>query len=221
MQVERSRPLYEQAYAALRTAILEGRVAPGERLVETRLAEMLAISRTPIREAIRQLERDGLVIVTAHDGAYARKPDRTDLQNLYLCRSALERLAASEAAKKATERDLSAMEQALSRAETAMGERNVVGFLEATSLFHRQVDLATYNDRLDELLERARAPLLPYRALLIRALDQTALQGIHVEHLGILATLKSRDSALADRVMEQHMRSDLSRILSVITDFRL
>lgn len=204
----------------MRTAILEGRLAPGERLVETRLADMLSTSRTPIRESIRQLERDGLVTTSAHDGAYVRKPDRQDVENLYQCRVPLERLAAQLAAERATEADFHAMDDAISQAEAAMTNRRSLDFLEATSHFHRQVDRAARNGRLDELIDRARAPLLPYRALLIRqgTLASTVLQGIHVEHLGLLAAIKSRDPKLADRVMDQHMKSDLVRILSHLTE---
>jgi DNA-binding GntR family transcriptional regulator len=221
MQLERSRPLYEQAYAALRTAILEGRIAPGERLVETKLAEMLNTSRTPIRESIRQLERDGLVTVSPHDGGQVRKPDRQDLEDLYLCRAALERVAAGLAAERADQQDLDRMAEALDRAEAAIAARDPLAFLEATSRFHRLIDLAARNERLDELTERARAPLLLYRALLIRkgSLEPVTLEGIHAEHLGVLAAVKSRDKEFAAKVMDQHMKSDLSRINQALTEF--
>ncbi len=220
MQLERSRPLYEQAYLALRAAILEGRITPGERMVETRLADMLSTSRTPIRESIRQLERDGLVTVTAHDGAYVRKPDRKDLEDLYQCRSALERLAASLAAQRVQPQDLAQMTAALQAAEAAIPERNSLGFLDATSRFHRQIDLTARNARLDELTERARAPMLLYRALLIRQgiMVPSMVEGIHAEHLGLLAAIESGNPSLADRVMEQHMKSDLSRMLGTLKD---
>jgi DNA-binding GntR family transcriptional regulator len=215
MQLERTAPLYERAYQALRTAILEGKISPGERLVETRLAEMLATSRTPIRESIRQLDRDGLVTVTPHDGAYVRRLDSQDLRNLYQCRSALERLAASLAAQHAEPRDLDLMTEALAGAEQCIAGGNSMGFLEATSRFHRLIDLATRNERLDELIERSRAPLLLYRAFLVRQ-GSHAHEGIHAEHLGLLAVIKSHDPVMADRVMEQHMKSDLSRILAAL-----
>lgn len=220
MQLERSRTLYEQAYLALRAAILEGRIGPGERMVETRLAEMLATSRTPVRESIRRLEQDGLVNFSPHDGAYVRKPDQKDLENLYQCRSALERLAAVLAAEHCTPRDVELMSSALADVERALLSRNSMGFLEGTSRFHRQIDRAAGNERLDELIERSRAPLLLYRALLIRqgTLTPSVLEGIHTEHLGLLAAIKSGDAAMADRVMEQHMKSDLSRITQLLKD---
>jgi DNA-binding GntR family transcriptional regulator len=127
----------------------------------------------------------------------------------------LERLAASLAAQHAQPHDLELMAGALADAERCMADGNSMGFLEATSRFHRLIDLAAHNERLDELIERSRAPLLLYRAFLVRQ-GSHAHEGIHAEHLGLLAVVQSRDPLMADRVMEQHMKSDLSRILAAL-----
>jgi DNA-binding GntR family transcriptional regulator len=223
VHLERGQPLYEQAYAALRKAILEAKLAPGERLVETRLATMLNTSRTPIRESIRQLERDGLVTSSPHDGAYVRRPDRTDLVNLYLCRSSLERVAITVAAERADAKDLESMADALAEAEQAIKRSDPFHFLDCNSRFHRRLDLAAHNDRLDELLERARAPLLLYRAMLVRhgTHHPLVLSFIHGEHVGLLAAVRSGDVARAQEAMEAHMKNDLSRIILTIQDFGL
>jgi DNA-binding GntR family transcriptional regulator len=99
----------EVAYAALRTAIIEGEFRPGERIIEQRLAANLGLSRTPVREAVRMLAADGLVIATRHRGAIVRPLERADVLDLYELRARLESYAAELASSRAQVADLAEM----------------------------------------------------------------------------------------------------------------
>lgn len=108
--IARSQSLYQQAYRALYTAILSGEMAPGERLIETQLAARFAVSRTPIREAIRQLQLKGLVMQDENNGLCVAKISVADALHLYDCRIALEQLAVEQACQNATTEDLQSIE---------------------------------------------------------------------------------------------------------------
>jgi DNA-binding GntR family transcriptional regulator len=107
--INRGKSLYEQVYQALRSAILTGALPPGDRLVETQLAEWLQVSRTPLREALRQLQQDGLVTADVSGGLRVTTITAADAQELYDCRLALESLAVAGACVYATDEQLKAI----------------------------------------------------------------------------------------------------------------
>src|SRR2546423_13163446 len=86
--------LQEKVYDHLKQAILAGEIEPGERLLETRLAQSLGVSRIPVREAIRKLEREGLIVVFPRRGVYASSLSPRDVDEVYAVRAVLEGLAA-------------------------------------------------------------------------------------------------------------------------------
>src|SRR5579875_3776535 len=97
------RPLYEDAYLALRDAIIDGRLAPGDRIVEAEIARQMAISRAPIREAIRKLEQDGLLEYLPRRGAVIVRLSPAEVRDVYHVRAHLERYAARLAATRVTD----------------------------------------------------------------------------------------------------------------------
>src|SRR5881628_3303257 len=103
--------LQEKVYDHLKQAILAGEIQPGERLLETRLAESLGVSRIPVREAIRKLERDGLIVVYPRRGVYASPLGPRDVDEVYAIRAVLEGLAARLAAEHRTEQHLARLDE--------------------------------------------------------------------------------------------------------------
>src|SRR5690349_583332 len=114
------RSLADDVADRLRDAIFHGRFKPGEPLREEQLAVMLDVSRGPVREALVQLEREGLVIVRRHRGATVARLSRGDLEEVYSLRLALERLAVQRAARYATEQDFAALEAVLADFDIAL-----------------------------------------------------------------------------------------------------
>jgi DNA-binding GntR family transcriptional regulator len=108
--IQRSKSLHEQVYEAVRTRILSGQVRPGERLVETQLAQELQVSRTPLREALRKLQQEGLLAAEVGGGLRVATLSIQDAIELYDCRLALEGFAIAAACQQATPDQLEAME---------------------------------------------------------------------------------------------------------------
>jgi DNA-binding GntR family transcriptional regulator len=111
--------LYQQTYRTLRQNILRGELAPGERLIEQRLAERLVVSRTPIREALRQLQREGLIQADLGGGLRVTTITIADAIQLYDCRLGLEQVAAIGACENATPCQLEGLQRCLAEARTA------------------------------------------------------------------------------------------------------
>ncbi|MDI3500468.1 MAG: hypothetical protein PWP22_239, partial [Thermoanaerobacter sp.] len=102
LPLENYKPLRDVVFDYMKDAIITGKLKPGERLMEVQLAEKLGVSRTPVREAIRKLELEGLVVMVPRKGAYVADLDAKDLLNVLEVRSSLEGLAASLAAERIT-----------------------------------------------------------------------------------------------------------------------
>ena len=103
LNLDEYKPLRDVVFENLRGAIVEGRLKPGQRLMEVQLAEQLGVSRTPVREAIRKLELEGLVVMLPRKGAYVANMSLKDLIDVLEIRASLEGLAASLAAERITE----------------------------------------------------------------------------------------------------------------------
>ena len=116
--IHRGKSLYEQVYQALRSAILTGQLAPGDRLVETQLAEWLQVSRTPLREALRQIQQEGLATADVSGGLRVTTITATDAADLYDCRLALECLAVAGACQSATKEQLQRIEACVLQADS-------------------------------------------------------------------------------------------------------
>jgi DNA-binding GntR family transcriptional regulator len=106
LPLENYKPLRDVVFDYMKDAIITGKLKPGERLMEVQLAEKLGVSRTPVREAIRKLELEGLVVMVPRKGAYVADLDAKDLLNVLEVRSSLEGLAASLAAERITEEEI-------------------------------------------------------------------------------------------------------------------
>lgn len=214
MRLVRAQPLYQQAYTALRQAILTGAIKPGERLTEVRLAEMLSISRTPVRESIRQLVKDGLLETTEAGGVCVPRLAVESLLQLYQCRGALERLAASLAAARATEDQVAAMVEKITQAEACIRSGDLVGLIAANTAFHDCIYQASGNRFIGDLIERARGPLLLYRASSLWS--EATRTEVHREHEAILIAIQARDPMQAAMRMDLHMQGDMDRLLKFL-----
>ncbi|GAB4161501.1 MAG: GntR family transcriptional regulator [Cyanobacteria bacterium J069] len=156
LSVQRSKSLYEQTYEALRASILSGDLAPGQRLVETHLAEQLRVSRTPIREAMRQLQRDTLVTSDSSGGLRVASLSVEDVIQLYDCRLALEQFAVQGACQHATPEQVRSLEQLVAESEK-LGKTQTTyspAMLDLDYRFHRLIAEASGNRWLVTLLDQ-------------------------------------------------------------------
>lgn len=210
----RKRTLAEDATERLREAILHGYFAPGQALSEEQLARSLAVSRGPIRDALQQLEREGLVMTGANGRATIARLSRHDLDQVYSLRLALERLAVVEAIRNAERADLDAMANVLQQMEQAVAR----GFTaqEAADLdiaFHDLLYRAARHERLYDAWSNLRSQV--YVFLLSRNIADADYKGqLTISgHAQLLDALRSRDEAAVLESIEVHLRAAYSRIV--------
>jgi DNA-binding GntR family transcriptional regulator len=212
-------PIYLQVYRILREDIVRGRLAPGERLVESRLAARLGVSRAPVREALRKLESVGLVEATG-DGLRVAILSPLQVAELYACRRALERLAAGEAAA-AVRREvprwregLQALSQAFGAEEEALRRGSLDDGVEATNAFHDAVLELAGNDCLSQLMRTLQDRIVFARR---SSLASPGSQEVyHRHHQGILEAIRAGDEEAAAQRMEEHVRRAGERVTAYL-----
>lgn len=207
-ELQRPAPLYRQVYWLLRRQILEGKYSPGEVLHESRMAVALEVSRTPVREALRQLEREGLLVPHGSEKAVTN-PGKEEFVDLYTCRAALERLVAERSAKYADKEDIEFMERTIKEAREATEGGDHAGVLAANTGFHDRMVESARMPTLEHLMDTIRGQILVARR---RLLTNTEFEtAICDEHDTIIEAIKSGDEKAAHKRMELHMSNDIKR----------
>ena len=145
-------PLRDVVFNTLRQAILKGELAPGERLMEIQLANKLGVSRTPIREAIRKLELEGLVLMIPRKGAEVAEITEKNMLDVLEVRRALEELAVKLACERITEEEIQELKDAADAFQKILSEKDITKIAEADEAFHDVIFKSTGNDRLIQLL---------------------------------------------------------------------
>src|SRR6056297_685968 len=149
--MERHQTLREKILETIREAILKGNLKPGEKVAEPELAERFGISRTPIREAFRQLESEGYLQVIPRKGAVVASLSERDVEEFYAVKTILEGFAARLAAEKMTSKDIERMEAINSRLEQLAQQGDVKTFFKVHNEFHQLFIRAAENEKLLEL----------------------------------------------------------------------
>ncbi|WP_299772964.1 GntR family transcriptional regulator [uncultured Tateyamaria sp.] len=200
----------ETAYAQLLAAIRTGEFAPGDRLRETDVADRLNLSRTPVREALRRLEADGIVEHRPRLGAVIRQLSHAELVELYEMRIVLERTAAEMAAKHAAAAEIDALRDL----NSAMSKGSPAEAAALNQDFHRGIYLATRNRFL---LDAARAL---NNALMLMGpttlADKQRIEVVTAQHDDILTAIAAGDSAAAGEAAEAHLQTSLRYRLKVL-----
>ena len=197
-------PLRDVVFNTLRQAILKGELAPGERLMEIQLAEKLGVSRTPIREAIRKLELEGLVLMIPRKGAeVAKNLLKRAFAMLLEVRRSLEELAIELACQRMTDEEIDQLEQRQNAFKNAIHKGNAMNIAETDEAFHDVIYLGTGNDKLVQILNNLREQMYRYRLEYIK--DEDKRQILVVEHEHILAAIKTRNIAEAKNAAREHI----------------
>ncbi len=156
-------PLRDVVFHTLREAILKGDLRPGERLMELQLASKLGVSRTPIREAIRMLEQEGLAVTIPRKGAEVAKMTEKDMEDVLQIREALDELAVQVACDKMTAQQLKELTLAMKNFENAIQAGKLKKIIEYDVEFHDIIYRATDNPKLVTLLNNIREQIYRYR----------------------------------------------------------
>jgi DNA-binding GntR family transcriptional regulator len=202
-----NRPLYEDVAERLRDQIFSHELAPGSWLDEQSLAIAFGISRTPMREAIKVLASEGLVTTKMNKGAYVTEVDRRDLEQIFTVLSLLEGQAAKETAIKASEAQLTQLDNLHHRLEKAAADRDTEQFFEINVKFHELIQEIAGNKWMNGVIEDLRKVLkLQRRDSLTRS---GRLLSSLIEHREILQAILKRDPLAADLAMRKHLTRGL------------
>lgn len=209
-------PLRDVVFNTLRQAILKGELAPGERLMEIQLAEKLGVSRTPIREAIRKLELEGLVLMIPRKGAEVARISEKSLKDVLEVRRSLEELAIELACQRMTDADLQELERMQVRFCEAIAEGSAMEIAESDEAYHDVIYNCTRNTRLVQILNNLREQMYRFRLEYIK--DEDKRQILRLEHEKILKALRSRHLAEARAAVREHIDNQEITVLKNIKE---
>jgi DNA-binding GntR family transcriptional regulator len=193
-----------QAYQGLKRLILDGRAAPGEKLNEMELAGALGISRTPVREAINRLEKEGLVQIFPQRGAFVVQFSEKDVFDLFLLRENLEGLAARLAATRITESSLARLDSCMSGFREPFGDKAIRRYAREDFKFHQGIVVLSDAPRLIGLVSSLHDHIRMFR-LTSRGLPDRMSSSL-AEHRQIINALRRRDPEQSEKRMRQHIR---------------
>ena len=209
-------PLRDVVFNTLRQAILKGELEPGERLMEIQLAERLGVSRTPIREAIRKLELEGLVLMIPRKGAEVAKISARSLRDVLEVRRALEELAIELACQRMSEEEIDNLQKGQDDFKNAIAEGDAMKIAETDEHYHDVIYEGTQNAKLIQMLNNLREQMYRYRLEYIKDEDKRKI--LILEHERVLKAVRSRKVAEAKEAMREHIDNQEITVAKNITE---
>jgi DNA-binding GntR family transcriptional regulator len=206
------KPLRDVIFDYLREAIINGNIKPGERLMEIKFAEKMGVSRTPVREAIRKLELEGLVVMLPRKGAHAAELSVKDIMNVLEVRSSLDALATSLASQRIRKDELKELKATLSQFEQHMRTNNVQGLIKKDVEFHAIIYKASRNEKLSQISENLKNQIHRYRTVYLK--DYSSPKELVKEHTDIYNAIESRNSELASELAFIHIKHQEKAMIS-------
>ena len=199
-----------QVFDKIRSDILNGKYKRGEELVESSIGKELGISRTPVREAIRQLELEGLVQLVPNKGAFVTGISEKDVRDIYLIRARLEGLAARMAAKNITPELLDAMEETVVLSEYHAKKEHYEQVCEMDSKFHKLLDKASGS----RILEHTLTDFHQYvqRVRMASIMKKRRMEKSNDEHDAILTAIREHDEEKAELVATRHISNTVENL---------
>ena len=207
-------PLRDVVFNTLREAILKGELKPGERLMELQLAAKLGVSRTPIREAIRMLEQEGLAVTIPRKGAEVAKMTEKDMEDVLQIREALDELAAKIACEQISEEQLEELVATMHEFEESTKTDNVKKIAEADVKFHDIIYQSTGNPKLVNMLNNLREQMYRYRVEYLKR--EEAHPQLIAEHAAIIEYISKGEKKAATDIMCKHIDNQVTTVIDVI-----
>lgn len=198
------RPLREIVYEQLKRQILTGEITPGTRMMEVDLADEMGVSRTPVREAIRKLEKEGLVTIEPRRGAYASDISVKDMVDTMEVREHLESLAACLAAQTMTDEQREELEHIADEYAKAIQNNNMEDMIHYDELFHKGIVNASGNKTLIQISESVQELALRFRYLYYD--DLSRYGSMPMEHKEILDAIENNKPEIAQERAKNHVK---------------
>ena len=199
-----------RVFQSIREDILSGRYEQNTELKEAAIGAELGVSRTPVREALRQLELEGLVTIIPNRGAYVNMITAKDVQDIYVIRSMLEGLCARWATQSITAEQLDSMEETLCLSEYHTSKKNYEKLYELDSLFHEQL----YEAGGSRILNHILSDFHDYVKMVRKATISTSSRSVTSteEHRAIFEAIKERDPDKAEALAKEHVKHTIESI---------
>ena len=207
-------PLRDVVFNTLRHAIITGEFAPGERLMEITLANRLGVSRTPVREAIRKLELEGLVTMIPRKGAQVAKITEKNLRDVIEIRCVLEEFAASLACERITDEEKDEMKALHRQFVQSAKTHDILDIVEKDEQFHDAIFKATKNDRLITIINNLREQFYRYRMEYVKDIEQHSI--LVKEHEELMTAIFHKDSETAKQIMHTHLKNQRDGVTQAI-----
>lgn len=207
-------PLRDVVFNNLREAILKGELVPGERLMEKQLAEKMGVSRTPIREAIRKLELEGLVIMVPRKGAEVAKITKKDIKDVLEVRATLEALAVKLACQKMDEEQLERLRKVNKEFSVAASNKEIELLIQKDVEFHDIIFECTNNDKLIQIVNNLREQIYRFRVEYIRMKNDCTI--LAKEHNEILSCIEQKDITHAKEIAAKHIENQEKAVVEML-----
>lgn len=203
INMQEHKPLRELVYEELRKLIMTGQIKPGTRMMEIDLAESMGVSRTPVREAIRQLEKDNLVTIEPRRGAYVSDISPEDIGDMLLVREQLEGLATCLAAENMSDEEIEELVRMKDAYEQAYEKGTMQDLIEIDTRFHSIISNSCGNEYLISVLQELQDQVLRFRYIYFKSIKRAA--EVIEDHANILESIVSRDGNAAKKYAEDHV----------------
>ena len=204
LTIDNYKPLRDVVFENIRNAILDSTLKPGERLMEIQLAEQLGVSRTPVREAIRKLELEGLVIMVPRKGAYVASISKKEVLDIMELRIGLEGIAARLAAERISKHEIEDLEHISTALGKSIEKNDLESMMKYDEEFHNYIFEITGNYKLKSIFATIWEPVYNKFRLSYMS-DYSSAVNIVDEHKKILTALKKGNKDLAESLAKEHI----------------
>lgn len=212
--VEKQVPYYEQFYHAIKQMIFDGKYKPGERINETQLAKEFNVSKSPIREAVRILEKEGLLVVE-NSKVVVYEPNLKDVKEIYFCRMALESFAVGLATRNIGDFEVEEIENTLIETEKAIeAKKDANTIIALNEQFHNLILENTKNSRLQKQINDLKGLVYYFRILNFKG--EHRAEEIVKQHRQIFTLIKDRDDKQASNEMIKHLELDVEHLVEEV-----
>ncbi|MDK2562036.1 GntR family transcriptional regulator [Romboutsia sedimentorum] len=213
--LSQNRPIREVVYESLRSTLISGKVPVGERIIEKEYAQRLNISRTPVREALKQLETEDLIEYIPRLGVVAKKVTKEDVIEIYRIRESLEFLVICQAMENITPDEINKISELLDLTENFNMQGNINEVNKLFTEFNFLISDASRMRRLPMMISNLSNYLQRFRNISI--LDNERRERALVEHRQILNAIVSKDKDLVEETIKSHLEVSLNVVLNEIS----
>jgi len=200
---KKKRLLREQVYVAIKSAIIGGEFDPGRRLIEEKLAADMKTSRTPVREAIQKLEKEGLIYRLPRGGFAVKGVTEEEVEEVFGLRGILEGYAGFLATERMDENELASLEKIIALEEACLLDMNTEEFIRLDGEFHDVLYRAAKNNRLYNLLHDLRDYMYRYRVIIMRYQRKPHLAV--KDHKEMVNSIRSKSAKQVEKLVRKHM----------------